>query len=108
MKWQQVSFNLLRTLDFLSERPVNSTTLTFHSEFKKHQDFFLNVPKFEDAFNDIYPFELKARHELLNGTLFNDYYVRCVGSILDAKCAAATLSPAITSQFKRSTDASDT
>lgn len=90
LKWQQASRNLLRTLDIMSEKPANTSRPTFHSEYKKHLDFFLNVPDFEDCYNDIYPFELKARQELLNGTLFDaDYYARRVDSILDAKRAAA-------------------
>ena len=85
LKWLQASSNLLRTLQFMSEA-VKDGKPTFYEEYRKHHIFFANVRDFEDSFHDIYFFEVEARRELLNGTLFDsNYYSRRVEGILDAK-----------------------
>ena len=98
IRWQQASKNMLRTLEVMSEDAKKTSKPTFYGEYNKHLSFFLQVPDFEDSFADLYPFERKARQELLNGTLFNTvYYANRVDSILDAKRTAIatfqTLSP---------------
>jgi hypothetical protein len=91
LKWLQASANLLRTLETMSEAAVVNKP-TYHSEYKKHHGFFTNVRDFEDSFHDIYYFEVEARRELLNGTIFDlDHYARRVDSILDAKRAAVVM-----------------
>ena len=88
LKWLQASSNLLRTLQFMSET-IKDNKPTFYEEYKKHHAFFTNVRDFEDSFHDIYFFEVEARRELLNGTLFDsNYYSRRVDGILDAKRSA--------------------
>ena len=109
LRWQQASKNLLRTLNIMSEDAKKTTRPTFAGEYTKHLDFFLNVPDFEEDFVDIYPFERKARQELLNGTLFDaPYYTTRVNSIIDAKRAAILAAQALSPKRSFPDSSSDT
>ncbi|KAJ7354506.1 hypothetical protein DFH08DRAFT_804406 [Mycena albidolilacea] len=91
LKWQQAAKNLHVGLVTLSEDvSTNPTKANFGAEFGKHQGFFLVYPKFEENYVDWYDFEREARHEILQGFLFNgDYYSCQVDGRLYAKQAVA-------------------
>ncbi|KAJ7874552.1 hypothetical protein B0H14DRAFT_3859813 [Mycena olivaceomarginata] len=92
LKWQQAATNMEAALTIVSEVvPSNAPDkATYASEFRKHRLFFANYDRFEDNYADWYPFEREARHQILQGFIFDgDYYVRQVDGLLHAKQAAA-------------------
>ncbi|KAJ6591928.1 hypothetical protein B0H10DRAFT_2197417 [Mycena sp. CBHHK59/15] len=91
LKWQQAATNMEAALTIVSEVvPSNAPDkATYASEFRKHRLFFTNYDKFEDNYADWYPFEREARHQILQGFIFDgNYYVRQVDGLLHAKQAA--------------------
>ncbi|KAJ7865301.1 hypothetical protein B0H14DRAFT_3443009 [Mycena olivaceomarginata] len=103
LKWQQAAKNLHVGLVTLSEDVSTSPTkANFGAEFGKHRGFFLAYPKFEENYADWYDFEREARHEILQGFLFDgDYYSCQVDGRLYAKQAVA-LHHATSPNLKRS------
>ncbi|KAJ6628604.1 hypothetical protein B0H10DRAFT_1940432 [Mycena sp. CBHHK59/15] len=80
LKWQQAATNMEAALTTLSETALDDPTkATFATEFGKHRRFFMSYPKFEENYPDWYAFEREARHEILQGFLFDaEYYARQV------------------------------
>ncbi|KAJ7156730.1 hypothetical protein C8R46DRAFT_1294472 [Mycena filopes] len=88
LKWQQAARNLHAGLVILSEDvSANPTKANFGVEFGKHLAFFLAYPKFEENYADWYDFEREARHEILQGFLFDG---DTLAAPLEAETAAAT------------------
>ncbi|KAJ6481530.1 hypothetical protein C8R47DRAFT_1218305 [Mycena vitilis] len=111
LKWQQSSLNMEAALTILSETVTNNPNKeTFATQFSLHRRFFTNYPKFEENYGDWYNFEREARHEILQGYLFDaDYYARQVDGRLHAKHALALQnldSPSRKRTWDREVDAS--
>ncbi|KAJ6619159.1 hypothetical protein B0H10DRAFT_2189150 [Mycena sp. CBHHK59/15] len=59
LKWQQALLNYDSALDILSG-PAQACQVSFGGEFKKHRDFVIGLPYFEDTYPDWYPFERES------------------------------------------------
>ncbi|KAF5369201.1 hypothetical protein D9615_009969 [Tricholomella constricta] len=85
-RFVEATGNLLAALELLCDpSPSVSATMgsvtpssavapsvpSYASEYKKHRDFFLQLDNFEVTYADWYPFELKARRDILKGVLFD-------------------------------------
>lgn len=108
LKWQEASTNLLSALSTLSESlsPVEMLTrFTFAGEFAKHHSFFIDYGSFEEHYNLWYAFEREARHDIFQGTLFdNSYYVQQVDGRLRANVAVLSALSPPSSPTKRPSD----
>ncbi|KAF5368688.1 hypothetical protein D9615_010307 [Tricholomella constricta] len=85
-RFVEATGNLLAALELLCDpSPSVSATMgsvtpssavapsvpSYASEYKKRRDFFLQLDNFEATYADWYPFELKARRDILKGVLFD-------------------------------------
>ncbi|KAF5379454.1 hypothetical protein D9615_006559 [Tricholomella constricta] len=85
-RFVEASGNLLAALELLCDpSPSVSATMgsttpssaltasapSYASEYKRHRDFFTQLDNFEVTYPDWYPFELKARRDILKGVLFD-------------------------------------
>ncbi|KAF5383662.1 hypothetical protein D9615_003780 [Tricholomella constricta] len=83
-RFVEASDNLLAALELLcgpsssASSTLNSgpsatplSDLSYATEYRKHRDFFVQLDNFELTFPDWYPFEVKARRDILKGILFD-------------------------------------
>ncbi|KAF5376117.1 hypothetical protein D9615_007777 [Tricholomella constricta] len=83
-RFVEASNNLFAALELLcSPSSPDSSTLdsassatslsgfSYAMEFRKHRDFFVQLDNFELTYPDWYPFEVKARRDILKGVLFD-------------------------------------
>ncbi|KAF5376497.1 hypothetical protein D9615_008662 [Tricholomella constricta] len=85
-RFVEASGNLLAALELLCDPspsvlvtmgsvtpPLTAVTSvpSYASEYRKHRDFFAQLDNFEVTYSDWYPFELKARRDILKGVLFD-------------------------------------
>lgn len=92
LAWQETISNLEAALVLLSESPSESkqaSRYNYAEQMGLHRLFFVKYGRFEQNYARWYDFERRARHEILQGVIFDrNYYVAEVDGLLRAAEAA--------------------